>query len=429
MPLRSSRFDVIVVGAGPAGSTAAYHLAKRGFSVLLIERGRVPGSKNVFGGRVYLQPLKEIFEDFEESAPIHRWVCHERFSLVSRDGYVSFEYRCVNSRSFTTFLTQLARWMASKAEEAGAILLTEVRVDSLYMEDGRVKGVVAGGERVEADVVIDAEGVNRLLLERAGFVKRPRPEHLSLGIKEVIKMSSDRINEVFGLGEREGLAWVMMGEVTAGVPGGAFIYTQSDAVSIGLVLSLKEAAASLNEHVSRYIESLRTHRMFSRYLAEGTIIEYSAHLIPESPHDFAPPNYQYDGLLITGDAAGLQVSMGYNFRGVDLAAYSGYLAAKAYEKAHGVGRFDRETLKYYSEMLRESIVMRQIGKFRRVYGLLRNERIFKLYPKVATDLAHRLFNPDGPSPRIIEAFKEAKRANRLGWPTIIKDLIRMVMSI
>ena len=57
----SRRFDAVVVGAGPAGSTAAYTLAKKGFKVLLLERGSVAGSKNVFGGRVYSKPLEEIY--------------------------------------------------------------------------------------------------------------------------------------------------------------------------------------------------------------------------------------------------------------------------------------------------------------------------------------------------------------------------------
>jgi len=65
-------------GAGPAGSSTAYTLAKKGFKVLVVERGGSPSSKNVFGGRVYADPLREIFPKFDKYAPIHRWVTKER---------------------------------------------------------------------------------------------------------------------------------------------------------------------------------------------------------------------------------------------------------------------------------------------------------------------------------------------------------------
>ncbi len=68
------RFDVIVIGAGPAGSSAAYSLAKEGFSVLIIERGKFPGSKNVYGGRIYTYPLKRLFPEDWREAPIERYV-------------------------------------------------------------------------------------------------------------------------------------------------------------------------------------------------------------------------------------------------------------------------------------------------------------------------------------------------------------------
>ncbi|MCD6244026.1 MAG: NAD(P)-binding protein, partial [Candidatus Korarchaeota archaeon] len=78
-------FDIIVVGAGPAGSVASYLLAKKGHTVLTIERGKRPGSKNMFGGRLYAWSLEKVFPNFWEEAPIEREVTREVLGLLYGD--------------------------------------------------------------------------------------------------------------------------------------------------------------------------------------------------------------------------------------------------------------------------------------------------------------------------------------------------------
>ena len=75
-----SDFDAIVVGAGCAGSVAAYELAKAGKSVLVVERGNFAGAKNMTGGRIYPHSLKKVFPDFESEAPLERKITHERIA-------------------------------------------------------------------------------------------------------------------------------------------------------------------------------------------------------------------------------------------------------------------------------------------------------------------------------------------------------------
>lgn len=424
MVISMQRFDAIVVGAGPAGSSAAYTLAKDGFKVLLVERGRVPGSKNMFGGRVYAAPLREIYEDFDKSAPIHRWVRKEKISLVSGDEIFSIEYEETESTSFTTYLTDLANWMAKNAEKAGALVITEVRVDKLILEDGWVKGIIAGNDKVYSDVVIDAEGVNRLILERSGLIPELRPEHVALGVKEVIKLSGEDVDKLFGLENDSGLAWVLMGDVTNGVPGGAFIYTNRDSVSVGLVVLLSDAMRSIEEHISRYVENLRLHPLLNKYFKEGRIMEYSAHLIPEDVNALRPPKLVYNGLLIAGDAAGFLLNLGYTYRGVDFAAYSGYLAAKAFKAAHEDGDYSERGLSKYISLLRESFIMRNLDKFRDVHNLMLNKRLFTTYPLIANETAHRLFNVEYDSPKLSQALKDSMRG-RVGLISSLLDLYRI----
>ena len=412
------KFDVIVIGAGPSGSSAAYNLAKKGFNVLLIERGRKPGAKNMFGGRVYKAPVEEAFDGLDK-APIHRWVTKERISMVYDEEAVTIEYDGRGRHSFTTYLTDLASWMADKAVSAGAKLVTEVVVDKLIIEDGVVKGVVSGDERVYSDVVVDCEGVNRLVLENSGLVPRLEPKHVALGFKEVIKLSKEDIDKYFGLEDDEGLAWVFMGQYTDGIPGGGFLYTNKDSVSLGLVLYLEYAVKEIRQHVYDMMESLRLSRIFNKYFREGRIMEYSAHLIPADIKSLRPDRLVYDGLVIAGDAGGFLLNLGYTYRGVDYAAYTGYLAARAIEEAGG--DYSREGLSRYEKYIEDSFIGRDLKRFAGVHDLYSNRRLFREYPMLAVNMMRRLFNLEYEASKFKDVFNESRRG-LVGLATLIKDL-------
>ena len=67
-------FDVVIVGAGPAGSCAAIEAARGGLRTLLLERGPFPGSKNMYGGVVYPRILDDLIPEWWTDVPIQRWV-------------------------------------------------------------------------------------------------------------------------------------------------------------------------------------------------------------------------------------------------------------------------------------------------------------------------------------------------------------------
>ena len=79
----NEKFDVIVVGTGPAGTTAAYVLAKAGAEVLLVERANFPGAKNVFGGILYTPVLNRLIPEFWEEAPVERHIKGVKIFLIS----------------------------------------------------------------------------------------------------------------------------------------------------------------------------------------------------------------------------------------------------------------------------------------------------------------------------------------------------------
>lgn len=87
--MADERFDVIVVGAGPAGAAAAYTMAKSGLKVALIERGEFPGSKNLFGGVVYRKQLEDLIPDFWQEAPLERTIVEQRLWILAEDSAAS----------------------------------------------------------------------------------------------------------------------------------------------------------------------------------------------------------------------------------------------------------------------------------------------------------------------------------------------------
>ena len=430
-----SKFDVVVVGAGPAGCSSAYILAKAGFKVLLVERGRGAGSKELWGGKAYAQPLREVWPELDKEAPIHRWVTRERFSFVWGDRVLTIEYKLGRSVAFTSYLPELVSWMARKAEGAGALLVEDVRVDEIIVENGRVVGVRSGSDTIKADVVIDAEGINRMLLEKLGLVERLNVDSgVALGVKETLSLDPRLIEERFNLDKGEGLAWLVAGDITRGLPGGGFIYTMRDSISIGLVLPLGPATkaaeeGTLRERVSDLVESFRLHPYFSRFWKEADVIEYGGRLTLEGGLTLMPRKLYMPGLLIVGDAAGLLVNTGYTIRGVDTAVYSGKLAAETIIEAHNKGGFTEENLRVYEEKIRKSYIYRELRNHSAIEDIMRDPFYFTKLPQLILGATSKLFEADYEEPTLLGSLSEASREVGVSLIGLLLRIARVVRRL
>jgi len=418
----AQKFDAVVVGGGPAGLSCSCELARKGLKVAVLERGRSPGSKNLFGGRVYSGPLERVYGNLRKEAPIERWVKHERMSLVADDGALSIGYDSSGSTSFTAYLSKLVAWMSSKAESQGAVMVTDVRVDGVVMEEGRAVGVVAGGDRIDAGVVVVAEGANRLLCEGMKVTPKLSPGQVALGVREVLKLGSEKINERFGTGGDEGMAWFFLGKPSEYLPGGAFLYTNSSTVSIGLVLYLDEGLQVPSDHVYDILERFKTSPTLKKLLAGGSLVEYGSHLIPEGGPEMMPKRVFGDGYVIVGDAAGLVLNLGYTVRGVDFAVHSGYLAAQAIADAHSSGGFTSQNLAAYGDKLNGSFVVKEMRRHNAIRKLMRKKRVFDAYPRTLVDAARQLYEFDEASPKLIEAGRRSTKG-RLSILGMLSDLL------
>ncbi len=392
------KFDAVVVGAGPAGSTSAFVMAKAGLKVLLLERSKAAGEKNVFGGRIYSHVLKRLFSNFEDEAPVERYVVRETIGMMDDSDCVSLDFvsRRDTPRSACSFVARRNRfdkWLSEKAEQAGALFVGGTKVDDLIIRDGKVCGIVSGSDTIEADCVVDAEGVTAALSRRAGLRNDVAPSQIKVGVKETIQLSRQSINERFSLSDDEGAACVYIGQPTSFLTAsGAFVYTNSESISIGVVVDPLELSQARIE-VQEMIEKFRLHPSMERLLSGGKVIEYSAHMIPNSVPAL-PSNLIRDGFLSTGDAAGFFINHGFTYRGVDLAMASGEAAGNAVVEAHSLGSYGREELmRYYSGL--SSTVLPEMEHAEKTGEVLHNERIFSTYPSIAIGFMEDMFRING----------------------------------
>lgn len=397
--MSDDKFDVIIVGGGLAGCSAGLVLARANLEVLIIERGNFCGAKNMTGGRLYGHSLEKIIPNFAQEAPIERKVTKEKISLMSSDGSVDigFGSKKLSSEpdtgSYTVLRAPFDQWLASKAEEEGVSIIPEALVEKLIVEDGKVIGVEATEEKLYADVVILADGVNSLLGQSIGMKKELEPHQVAVGAKEIIKLGEDVINQRFGVRGNEGVAWLSAGDPTAGGFGGGLLYTNKDSVSVGIVATLSDIEHS-GLSVNQLLERFKEHPSIAPYIEGGQTIEYSAHLVPEEGLRMVPELYR-DGVIMVGDAAGFCINLGFTVRGMDFAIESGRLAAETIIKAHEQGDYSAKSLAYYPKALDNSFIMRDLKQYQGFPALLGRREIFELIPSLATDIAAKAFTVNG----------------------------------
>ena len=237
--------ECIVVGGGLAGLSAAYGLASAGVEVMVLERGDYSGAKNVTGGRLYVKPIRGFYPELWDEAPFERPVVRELVTMMGAGAHATFEiasdrFTGDKPQSYTVLRAKLDQWLAEKVGEKGGMVVPNMKVDELLRKDGRIIGIRAGSDEIGAGVVIVAEGVLRLLSSEAGLTAEPQAKHHALGYKEVIELPPGVIEDRWRLNPGEGAAQLFMGECTKGMMGGAFLYTNKESISLGMVVGMED---------------------------------------------------------------------------------------------------------------------------------------------------------------------------------------------
>jgi electron transfer flavoprotein-quinone oxidoreductase len=393
------KFDVIVVGAGPAGTACAYTCAKGGLNVLLIERGEYPGAKNVMGGVLYRQQMEELIPEFWKEAPLERPVVEQRFWMMDKESVLSFGYKGLEwavepYNNFTVLRAQFDQWFAKKAVEAGALLINETVVTECIVENGKVVGVRTDrpdGE-VYADVVVLADGVNSLLSKQLGFHKEFRPDEVALTVMEVINLPKEKINDRFNLTDNQGCTIEIFGDSTKGNLGTAFLYTNKESLNIGVGTTL---SSMIKAKLKPYdlLDYLKTHPMVKPFLEGGESAEYLAHLIPEGGLR-SVPKVAGNGVLVVGDAA--QLVNAIHREGSNMAMHSGLLAAETVIEAKNRGNYSEASLNSYREALYNSFIIKDLDKYKdAAHTFEKYPQYFKEYLPMMNQAASKFFTVDG----------------------------------
>jgi len=364
-------YEAIVVGAGPGGAAAAAALAKQGVETLVLERGVEAGSKNVSGGLIYAEEsapytIDGLFPDFREEAaerPVDEYYIHN----IAGEKVKTFDLNRIHHHDTDWCDAVLRRrmdsWLAEEVHEltreTGGGLLTDVRVNGLLREGGSIVGVTCDElDPITADVIVAADGVNSELARDAGLMDWDDPGDWFQGVKAIVEMEPDVVNERFDIDGDEGVAHLFSGDLFQGVRGGGFLYTNEDSLSIGTVFHL-DSLADERAEPHELLDALLTHPLLDQWFqGEYDEREYAAKLVPDSKK-VAHPSPHRGRLLLVGDAAGQMQAQGPIIKGMNHAVTAGGLAAEAYVDAKTRGQPEAAGA-LYEQKLEDEGVMKQL---------------------------------------------------------------------
>jgi len=390
---------ILIVGAGPAGLACAIRLGQLveespqlgerlgDVPVAVLEKGKQPGSHVVSGAVVNPRGLRRLFRGQKqvEDMPFYGEVEAESVYLMRPHSAVRIPTppTMKNHGNYVTSLSQLSRWLAEQAEEAGVTILPETSAEKLLVKDGRVLGVRTGdkgrgrnGERLAnfepgsdilARVTILCEGTQGHLtgvaLDAFGL-HGESSQVWALGVKEVWKVARPLRRIVHTMG------WPLRAGAKYREFGGSFIYPMGDdMLTLGMVVGLDYRDAELSVH--DVLQELKTHRLVRRMLEGGERVGWGAKTIPEGGFVALPRRLHAPGLLFCGDGAGM-VNVPA-LKGIHYAVESGRLAAEAAVDALRPGRtpWTPGALGVYDDAVRQSFIwndLKAVRNMRQAFG-------------------------------------------------------------
>jgi electron-transferring-flavoprotein dehydrogenase len=387
--------DVLIVGGGPAGMSAALRLAQlqketggEPLAIAVLEKAREAGAHMLSGAVLDPIALRQLIPDFKEKgAPLAAEVHDEDVYFLTRSSKLRFPITpppLANHGNYIISLNRFVKWMAGLVEAEGIDIFTGFPGSEVLYDGNRIIGVRTGdrgigkhGEKkptfepgvdVHAKVTILTDGVRgnltKTVVRRLALDEGRLPQVYAIGIKELWEVPKDRVKP----------GYVMH---TMGYPlrmeefGGAFLYAMPDGVlSVGFVAGLDYRDPMFDPHVR--FQHLKRHPVVASILSGGQMIRYGAKALPEGGWHTVPRVYA-DGLLIAGDAGGFVNSI--RLKGIHLAMQTGMLAAQAAFEAIGAGDTSAVRLKKYADLIDASDVRRELYPVRNVhqafgYGLL-----------------------------------------------------------
>ena len=279
------KYDVAIIGGGTAGLAALKQLSNLGKQAILIEAGSKIGSKNLSGGILYSKKPKkgkvtnveQVYENFLDDAPIERKITKYILHSTSKDKVYSMDLTAAHDYQanfgYSVLLNKLNSWFAKQADESaqklGGGIIPGVHVKSITWNEQTGTTIIQTDELDEFEVkaVIAADGVNSEVAEMVGARKKFTTKQLYQGVKVIVKLPEEIIDERFGISSDEGAAHLFAGDVTLNHIGGGFLYTNRDTLSVGAVYHFDSLIRNPTEPYT-LIDTLLKNPMVSEFIKD-----------------------------------------------------------------------------------------------------------------------------------------------------------------
>ena len=276
-------FDVVVVGGGPAGSSAAHMAAKNGCTVALIEKEKEIAETVRTSGVTWISDIKKFGIPEECYNPI------KKFSFCSPKNSVKISGEIAKAAVLDVRKTY--RFLANRAKTSGSELFTSTNVTEVLKDNtGRCAGVIAksDGKQIQfnSKVVIDASGFVSVIAKELGYVTQWK----KFGAGAEFEVKTEKL-------EHDNW-WLMVGQEYS--PAGyAWIFpTSKDTARIGVGIGKPDSdvdpTVRLNELLEKKLGPIKD-------LGNIEKIEFHYGLIP---NDGVSRKTVYDNLILVGDSAG-----------------------------------------------------------------------------------------------------------------------------